>query len=559
MNNVDEKVYDFNDEAKKGIALAMHAINGVLNEEIVEQTYTTQTEADCADAKNVKNVSDIKITFDMGKCYTSAHYSLKIPDSFSLERDEDGGCVAYLRPSEDESVSYSITIYPQETVPAELSFDYHIPELYSTGCEVIYWTVLKRALKPVLGHSAYHPLFLEHACGGCCYGLSGDVDLASHYYVSFYNGSLYQMFHVVVDKIDGSKEDMLALLEQVFAGFVPEEEIVPFIPLSDDRYAAKILTREDVDAWLGEIRKRKEEFTDLLSVRCTLEEKARIPYEVLSGKLSDEATKERFASYVRLHEEKRDQVLMEMAEYVEKVRSLNQDEDVMFYLYTKLQELLIEYDATVVMLNGEEIRSESQILEEVTGKIFSGDIKEKFEERLKEERERKEREEREKREAERKARIEAEMVQWRAEVEKIKQQREDARLETFRKIDIDEKQEHDRIQQEKQPAVDKFNEEKDGIWAEIEEKKMLLSGLGFLDGAKKKEIVQGIEGLEKRLLEVDAQIFEIESKAEEENQAIRNKAFHDRENLEELLAQKFPYPESPEVIEERRLAEEAGR
>lgn len=560
MSGVDERLlYDFNDEARKGITLAMHAINGVLNEEVVEETYTTAAEEGEEESGNVKNVADINITYDTGKCFKGLQYSLKIPDDFSLERETESEFVAYLRPKEGEAVSYSIMIYPEEEIPAELSFDYHIPEIYSTSCEVIYWTVLKRALKPVIGHSAYHPLLMEHAYGGCCYGLSEDADLARHYYVAFYNGTVYQMFHVVTDKIVGSREDMLKLMEQIFSGFVPDEEIIPFVPLSADQYAARILTKEDVDTWLGEIRKRSEEIADLMNVQCTLEAKARIPYERKSGRLSEEAVKERFSSYVRMHEEKKDALFLEMADYFEKVSSLNQDDDVMFYLYMKVQEMLLEEHGTAVTLDGEEIREESKVLLDVTNRIFSKEVKANFDERLRVEREKKEREEREKREAERKARLEAEMVKWRAEVEAVKKQRDDARIETFRKIDIDEKKEHDRVHQEKQPKVQPLNEEKDSIWAEIEEKKIQLSALGMLDVAKKKEITQGIEALEKRLLEVNAQLYEIESKAEEENQAIRNKAFHDRENLEEILAQKFPYPESPEVIEERRLAEEAGR
>ena len=70
MSGVDERLlYDFNDEARKGITLAMHAINGVLNEEVVEETYTTAAEEGEEESGNVKNVADINITYDTGKCF----------------------------------------------------------------------------------------------------------------------------------------------------------------------------------------------------------------------------------------------------------------------------------------------------------------------------------------------------------------------------------------------------------------------------------------------------------------------------------------------------------
>lgn len=559
MSNVEEKLYDFSDEAKRGIALAMHAINEVLNEEAVEGKYSSAPKEGEEEPANGKKASDIKITFDTGKCYTGQQYRLGIPDNFTLERETEDEFVLYLKQAEDETEKYSIAIYPEKEISAELSFDYHIPEIYNVSCEVIYWTVLKRALKPVIGHSGYCPLVMEHAFGGCCYGLSEDIDLAENYYVAFYNGTIYQMFHVVMDGLTGNKEEKINLLEQIFAGFVPEEEIVTFPPLSDDQFAARIITKEDVENWLREIRKRTEEINDLLHIQCTLEEKARIPYERHTGKLSDDAVKARFVSYVRQREDKNDQFLLEMAEYFEKVRSLAQDEDEMFYLYSRTQDFLLEQSGTSILLNDEEIREESKVFNDVMNRIFSGDVKTKFEERLRIEREQKEKAEREKREAERKARLEVEMEKWRTEIEIIKKQRDDKRLETFKKIDIDEKLAHDKVHQEKQPQIQPLNEEKDKIWAEIEEKKIQLAALGMLDMAKKKEITQGIETLEKQLLEVNSKIFDIEAKAEAENQEIRNKALHDRENLEELLAQKFPYPESPEVIEARRLAEEQNQ
>ncbi len=559
MENVEERLYDFNDVTKKGIALAMHAINGALNEETVERKYSTEPGEGDKETETGKKISDIQLAFDAGKCLTGPQYRLRIPDVFMVEQDTENGFIIYLKPAADETEKYSIIICPCEEIPAQMSFDYHIPEIYTASCEAIYWAVLKRALKPVIGHSGYCPFVMEHAYGGCCYGLSEDIDLSEDYYVAFYNGTVYQMFHLVMDGIAGDKEEKIKFVERFFSGFIPEEEVVTFPLLSDDQFAARIITVEDVENWLGEIRKRTEEINDLLHIQCTFEEKARIPYERHTGKLSEEAVKARFVSYVRLHEDKNDEFLLEMADYFDKVKSLAQDEDVMFYLYTRIQDLLLEQNGTSVILNDEEIREESKVLKDVTDRIFSGDIKAKFDERLRVEREKKEKEERERREAERKARLEVEMAKWRTEIEAIKKQRDDARLETFRKIDTDEKLAHDKVHQNKQPQIKPLMEEKDNIWAEIEEKKIQLAGLGALDRGKKKEITQGIEALEKRLLDVNAKIFDIEAKAEAENQEIRNKAFHDRENLEEILAQKFPYPESPEVIEERRLAEEAGR
>lgn len=397
--HVDGKSAVIQNQVRESIDDLQKKLNGYNNikNTDAEDSYIEESFYEKIEAQN------IKITFNEKKEIACDKYTMKIPDGFSIIKEDGRDFVAFLSKKGADDSEYNlggsyIQILPSISSPMDVETEIHTLELYSALNEYTYWSSTRRLMNAMFSESEFYPIVVDTTAGGMIHTKMEDVH---HYYVLFYVRDEYKQIHFQVEDVLGEETEIRNLVIQMANGFLLNRPLEKFKKLNSEYFLRNKLNDSLAEEWGDLLNQKHSEAMGYLRVMALTVEGSRRDAEEAEGVFSNLKERRRLQCHLQKTTEMINYTFEELYEFISKTKEQNLDNPAYCMVLESVKEIVTDdYKISIEINPGDiilDIPRMTTVIQEFLGRADIISAIEKYKRKLADiEKERKRREEEEK-------------------------------------------------------------------------------------------------------------------------------------------------------------------
>lgn len=323
------------------------------------------------------------IDFDLSKLeykknifFENETYKMSIPDSFKyLPNEEDRDFIAYLpKTGLFEKMPYNegganIIIYSSTLIPFSDN-KARIEETKRMLYDIVFWNGGYIMFERYGGKPEYKAVDLKSGRTGVIYM---KFDTAHNFYFTCCLKNGFKQMRIVIDGINGSKEDLEQIAISLMNKFEVKEDLSDFKELNDEMYLSNSIDNKLIEKWVTNIKGIHSSLNEYFKIFTKLES---LKINVMNSKGTFNIVK--FKSEIREELKKYslmiDKHIKNGEEFINHIENLDVDKKILIPAYYSYYKFLDQKEFTINLDDGSAITQKVDLAEKTQNKIFNKEI-----------------------------------------------------------------------------------------------------------------------------------------------------------------------------------------